>query len=223
MLTWDFSEKHNFMLNKKEENISLLKEEEKYKCILIFGPPGVGKGTIGKFISNVGGQFHLSSGEIFRSLSPDSPTGKIYFKYASNGNLVPNQETIDIWNCYVKGLIATNRFFPKKQDLLLDGIPRTLEQARILDDYIRVKHIIVLQEKNQETLFERLQKRAKIEGRIDDFNIEILKKRLEIYQNETAKVLQHYSSEKISYFNAEQKPLEVFRDILLKLSDILTY
>ena len=99
---------------------------EPLRSILIFGPPGSGKGTLGKSLSSAGNHFHLSSGDIFRGLSPESPAGKVYHNYAGKGLLLPDDTTIQIWHHYVHGLIATNRYFPEQQLLLLDGIPRTL-------------------------------------------------------------------------------------------------
>ncbi|MFT4552681.1 MAG: adenylate kinase [Chlamydiales bacterium] len=201
----------------------LLPDNTKYRSILIFGPPGAGKGTLGSFLSSAGSQFHLSSGDIFRGLSPESPAGKLYYKYASKGLLVPDEVTIEIWRNYVSGLIATNRYFPKQQYLLLDGIPRTLSQAEILDEYIDVKHIVVLKMENEKELITRMQRRASIEGRADDFDINVLRTRFEVYHRETEQVLSHYSPDKISTFSAGQKPLEVLRDVLVKLSEMLTF
>ncbi len=96
---------------------------ELFRSVLIFGPPGSGKGTLGKFLSSAGNHFHLSSGDIFRGLSPESPAGKLYHHYAGKGLLLPDEVTIQIWHHYVNGLIATNRYFPSQQLLLLDGIP----------------------------------------------------------------------------------------------------
>src|SRR5579862_775061 len=114
---------------------------EPFDAVFIFGPPGVGKGTLGKFLSTAGNHFHLSSGDIFRGLSPESPAGKLFHAYASKGHLLPDEVTIQIWRHYVGGLIATNRYFPHEQFLLLDGIPRTIKQAQILDKYINVSRI----------------------------------------------------------------------------------
>jgi len=191
------------------------------RTILIFGPPGSGKGTLGKFLSSAGGHFHLSSGDIFRSLSPESPAGQIYHSYASQGHLLPDEITIQIWHHYVHGLIATNRYFPAEQLLLLDGIPRTIRQADLLQKYIIVEKIIVLEVANPQELIKRIQRRALIEKRTDDLDAGVLKTRMDVYQRDTAKVLKHYPESLIATFDAAQTPLEVLRDVLVKLSSLL--
>ena len=195
---------------------------EPFRSILIFGPPGSGKGTVGKFLSSAGNHFHLSSGDIFRSLSPESPAGKLYHSYASRGHLLPDEVTIQIWHHYVHGLIATNRYFPHQQLLLLDGIPRTLQQADLLKKYIVVERILVLDIDNPDVLIKRIQRRAILEKRTDDMDPQVLRTRLDVYQKETAKLLQHYPHSLLSHFNADQKPLKVLRDILVSTSDLLT-
>ncbi|PCI76332.1 adenylate kinase [Candidatus Aerophobetes bacterium] len=193
----------------------------KFKAILIFGPPGSGKGTMGKFLSSAGNHFHLSSGDIFRGLSPESPSGVLYHQYASQGKLLPDHVTIQIWYNYVSGLIATNKYFPSQQLLLLDGIPRTVEQVNILSHYVDVKTIILLKAKDDQTLIKRIQRRALIEKRLDDQDSEVLKKRLEVYLSETEPLLDHFPSKIIHTFNALQSPLDVLKDILIELSSDL--
>lgn len=197
--------------------------KEKFRAILLFGPPGSGKGTLGKFLGAAGNHFHLSSGDIFRGMDPDSLAGKVYHSYASQGNLVPDEVMIDVWCQYMQGQIATNRYFPKKQFLLLDGIPRTLLQAKILDQYIDVVRIIVLDMPDVEGLIKRLKRRALIEKRQDDADESVLQNRMKVYSKETHTLLSHYPKELISTFNADQKPLEVLRDVLLELSDLLSH
>jgi adenylate kinase len=196
--------------------------EGKFKSLLLFGPPGAGKGTLGKFLSSVGSHFHLSSGDIFRGLPIESPAGRIVHKYTSKGHLVPDDVTVEIWYYYMSGLIATNRYYPQEQLLLLDGIPRTQPQVKILEKYTDVQKIIVLEVKNKEDLFKRLQKRALIERRQDDLDPNIFKTRMEVYEKETAKILSDYPKEQIVRFDADQKPLEVLRDVLVKLAKVLT-
>jgi len=196
---------------------------EPFRSILIFGPPGSGKGTLGKFLSTAGNHFHLSSGDIFRGLSPESPAGKLFHTYAGKGHLVPDEVTIEIWKHYVGGLIATNRYFPHEQFLLLDGVPRTVRQAEILDQYIKVMKIIVLTMDNTEGLIKRMQRRAIIERRMDDADEKVLRTRMQVYEKETLTLLKHYPSELIVEFNADQRPLEVLRDVLIEMSYFLSH
>lgn len=197
--------------------------DEPFRSVLIFGPPGSGKGTLGKFLSSAGNHCHLSSGEIFRTLSPESPAGKLYHTYAGKGLLLPDEVTLQIWHHFVHGLIATNRYFPNEQLLLLDGIPRTLRQAELLEKHIKVEGVIVLEIKHFEELVKRLQRRAVIEKRTDDMDVNILRTRMEVYLKDTSQLLKHYPASLVSRFDAEQKPLEVLRDVLVGLTDLLAH
>ena len=69
--------------------------ENKPKAILMFGPPGAGKGTIGAMLCAAGNHFHLSSGDIFRGLPPESKSGQLFYSYANEGKLVPDDVTIE--------------------------------------------------------------------------------------------------------------------------------
>lgn len=191
-----------------------------FKSILIFGPPGSGKGTLGKFLSMAGGHCHLSSGDIFRGLSPESPAGLLFQEYAEQGLLVPDNVTVAIWHHYVWGLMATNKYFPDKQYLLLDGLPRNVDQAKMMEKYIDIAHIIVLKVDDEEQLIQRLRRRAILEKRSDDTNPEVLKTRFKVYNETTHKLLDNYPKELISTFNADQKPLEVLRDVLVGFADV---
>lgn len=196
--------------------------EGKFSSILLFGPPGAGKGMLGTFLASAGSQVYLSSGAIFRKLATYSPAGKLYHQYASQGLLIPDEATIEIWKYYVQGLIATNCFYPESQDLLLDGIPRTFNQVQMLEAYIDVRHIIVLEIENREELLRRMEKRERLEGRIDAFDPEVLTRRYEVYEEETKGVLDHYPPHSISKVNGDQHPLGVLRDVLVRLSHLLS-
>lgn len=196
--------------------------EGPFSSILLFGPPGVGKGTLGQFLSSAGTQYHLSSGDIFRSLPTYTPAGQLFHSYASKGQLLPDAATIEIWKHYVQGLIATNSYLPESQDLLLDGLPRTRVQAEMLSKLIVVRHIIVLEISNRKELIHRMEKRARQEGRMDDVDIEVLTTRLEVYEEGIHSILDFYPKHLISRVDGGQKPLEVLRDVLVRLSHLLS-
>jgi len=195
--------------------------ENKPKAVLLFGPPGAGKGTVGATLCAAGNHYHLSSGDIFRGLPPESPNGKVFFEYAKNGKLVPDEVTLEIWWRYTQGLIDTNQYDPAKQLLVLDGLPRTAAQAKLIEKYVDVVHIINLEIKDEEVLFDRIGGRAKTSGRADDGDRAIIANRLQEYHDKTSAVLGCYSEDIISSVNAEKTQVEVLRDVLIGSADIL--
>lgn len=199
----------------------LLTHRTAYPSIILFGAPGSGKGTVGKSLSQVANCLHLSSGDIFRGISSSSELGKFCQSYSNQGLLIPDEAVVTIWRHYVDALKATYQYKPEKQILLLDGIPRTEKQIKLIDPYVDIRGIIVLDIESEEELIVRLQKRAALEGRKDDIDVNILKKRFEVYKNETAAVLQNYPPEKIFRVNASQHPMCVLSDVLKQLSKII--
>lgn len=191
--------------------------EGKFKSIVLFGPPGSGKGTLGKALEPAGGLLHLSSGDIFRGLSPDSPGGMLFTQYAGVGKLVPDDATLEIWLYYVNGLVATNRYFPDHQLLLVDGVPRTENQAKVFEPYLDVLKVISL-EGDEEVFISRMQGRALKENRSDDADLEVLRTRMEVYQEQTSQVLSHYPMHQIVRVDATQNRVEVLRDVLIALA-----
>src|SRR3954471_20665323 len=103
-----------------------------FKSILLFGAPGSGKGTQGKILGAIPGFFHSSTGDIFRSLDLQSPTGRTVWEYSSKGKLVPDDLTIKIWLQYLKGMEMINQFHPENEIIVLDGLPRSVHQATLL-------------------------------------------------------------------------------------------
>ena len=116
----------------------------RYRSILLFGAPGSGKGTQGKIIGTIPGFYHSATGDIFRSLDLQSEMGRKFWEYASRGELVPDEFTINLWKQYIKGMEMINQFHPETEFLVLDGIPRNVKQAKLLEDTIDVVKIIYL-------------------------------------------------------------------------------
>ena len=192
----------------------------KYRAVLLFGAPGAGKGTQGKILGSIPHFFHCSCGEVFRSLSPASPLGKIFIEYTSRGKLVPDEPTVELWRQYIESLVRTGRFHPEQDTLVLDGIPRTQHQAEMLADVLDVKAIFYLRCTDFDAMVERLQKRALKENRLDDANLDVIRKRLKVYDKETKPVLGFYGSKLVHRIDSTQSPSKVLRDILQYLHKV---
>lgn len=186
----------------------------KIPAVLIFGPPGSGKGTVGAKLAATTSLKHLSTGDIFRGIAPSSENGKLIASYSSAGKLVPDSATAQIFERFIKGLIDTNKLNPDKDMLLLDGIPRTPDQVDLIKDIVDVKHVFVLEIKDDATIVSRLLNRAKIEGRKDDADESIIKNRLVEYREKTAAVLSKYDQKIVTHIVGDNSPDEVFCDTL---------
>ena len=188
-----------------------------YKTILLFGAPGSGKGTQGAILGSVPGFVHVSSGEIFRDLRVGSPLGRVFLDYSSRGALVPDDFTVQLWQEHMAGLVALNRFDPQTDILILDGIPRTVAQARLLSAHIDVVRVYSLDCEDKGQMVLRLQKRALRDNRLDDASDAVIQHRLYVYEAETAPVLNFYSPETVLRVDTGRLPVEVLADILADL------
>jgi adenylate kinase len=186
----------------------------RYKTILLFGAPGSGKGTQGKILGEIPGFFHSATGDIFRSLDLQSEMGRIFWEYAGKGKLVPDEFTIKLWKQFIQGMEMVNQFHPESQILVLDGIPRNLTQAKLLEDTIDVVKIIYLRTDNLQKMVERLKRRALKENRFDDANDAVIQHRLEVYEHETRPVLDYYPPDKIVRIDSTMSQIRVMSEIL---------
>ena len=186
----------------------------KYRTILLFGAPGAGKGTQGKILGTVPNFFHCACGEVFRSLSAADPLGRTFIEYSSRGQLVPDEPTIELWQQFIHNCVKSSRFHPEKDSLVLDGIPRNVHQAEMLDDTLDVKAIFYLHCANPEAMVHRLQHRALKENRLDDANLEVIRDRLKVYDRETKPLLKFYGKKLVHRIDSTQTPIKVLLDLL---------
>ena len=184
-----------------------------YKTILLFGAPGSGKGTQGKILGAIPGFFHSSTGDIFRSLDLQSEAGRTVSEYASKGLLAPDALTIKIWKQYIRGMELINSFHPETEIVVLDGLPRSVEQAKLLEETIDVLKVIHLQA-DLAKMVERLRRRALKENRVDDANESVIQRRFDVYQRETKPVLDYYAGDRIVNINAAQSQVRVLSEII---------
>jgi len=186
----------------------------RFESVLLFGAPGVGKGTQGRLLGQIPGFYHLATGDIFRSLDAESELGKKSLEYSSQGLLVPDEFTIRAWQGYMKERIEAQDFRTGADLLVLDGIPRNVNQAKIVDEHIDVLRIVHLKAPNIDEMVVRMKKRAETEGRIDDADESVIRRRFEVYDEETAPVLGHYDAHLVSDVIAIGTPAEVLMQVL---------
>jgi adenylate kinase len=191
----------------------------KYRTYLLFGAPGSGKGTQGKTLGTIPRFYHCPCGDVFRSIDTRSKVGKAFLEYSSKGQLVPDDVTVELWKEAIHAAVDAHNFKPDIDILVLDGIPRNIGQAKIMEEMIDVEKVFHLTCPNRDTLFGRLKKRALKDNRLDDANEQVIQRRLEIYEHESKPVLSHYPNEKITVVDATQPPAKVLFHILESVND----
>lgn len=178
--------------------------------ILLFGPPGSGKGTQSKHLIQHYGLEHLSTGDILRKeIAEQTPLGRIAQHYIDKGELVPDEVVISM----IEELFDDSSI----KGFVFDGFPRTVTQAKALDNMLTRRNksicIMIVLEVDQEELIKRLLKRATIEGRKDD-KLHIIENRIKVYQNQTAPVLDYYLKQNKAFkVNGMQTEEKVLKDI----------
>lgn len=158
--------------------------------LILFGPPGAGKGTQSAKIIEKYSLTHISTGDLFRKhLKEGTPLGKLAQEYMSKGNLVPDQVVIDMVDDKIKssGNIS---------GIIFDGFPRTIPQAEALDRLLNAKKtpikVLVELVVPEDELRTRLADRATKENRPDDAKPEVIENRIKVYKDETAAVAEYY-------------------------------
>jgi adenylate kinase len=187
------------------------------RTYLIFGAPGSGKGTQGRALGTLPGFFHCACGDVFRSIDTRSSLGKAFIEYSSKGQLVPDEITVELWRVSIRHFIDSHQFKPEADFLVLDGIPRNVRQAELMDSFIDVTAIFYLRCSDREAVVSRLKKRAVRDNRLDDANETVIRQRLETYERETEPLLDHYSADLIVEVDASKSPIEVLGSIVSKV------
>lgn len=192
----------------------------KYRTLVLFGAPGSGKGTQGKVLGAVPNMLHFSSGDAFRALDPNSELGKTFKDYSTRGLLVPDELTIRLCVDHINKLVQNGKFNPETDTLILDGIPRSVNQAKALAETVDVKAVLNLSCANYEELVQRMKKRALKEGRKDDADENIIRERFTTYDNQTKPLLDFYGRKLVKTVDALQSPINVLKDLAKIISKL---
>ncbi|MFU8894375.1 MAG: adenylate kinase family protein [Luteolibacter sp.] len=192
-------------------------------AILFLGAPGAGKGTQGKILGNVPRFFHFACGDVFRSLDTRTELGRQFVEYSSRGELVPDELTVQLWKAQIDNIADTHLYKPDIDVLVLDGIPRNVRQAEILESYIEVHQVFHLSCPNRDELARRMRKRALKDNRLDDASDKVIDQRIATYEAETKPILDYYSTERVTVIDATQPPVKVLGDIIHRFMDLPLY
>jgi len=159
--------------------------------IILFGPPGSGKGTQATKLVQKYGLLHISTGDLFRyNLKNNTPLGQEAKKYMDKGDLVPDSVTVKM----LKAKVDENK---QAAGYIFDGFPRTVPQAEALNILLgdaneSISALIALDVADEE-IVKRLLERGKTSGRADDTDESIIRNRIEVYKNETTPVYDYYA------------------------------
>ncbi len=187
---------------------------DRYQTVLLFGAPGAGKGTQGKILGSIPGFYHLSCGDVFRTLDTTSELGRLFMEYSSKGLLVPDDLTVKMWQQNMHARTVLSDYKPRQDLLILDGIPRNPKQAKLVARHINVLMVIHLVCRDKEEMIQRLRRRALKENRIDDAKEEVIRRRWKVYEAETYPVLGAYDASIVREVDATGSPANVLEHIL---------
>ncbi len=160
--------------------------------LILFGPPGSGKGTQAKKLAEKYNILHISTGDLFRKeIGDKSELGELAMEYINKGELVPNKVTIGMLRSALERHGSTF-------GVIYDGYPRTVDQARALDVLLEEEDdeidLLISLKVDDEEIISRILERGKKEGRVDDQDEKIIHDRIEVYKNETQPVYAYYDA-----------------------------
>ncbi|MDJ1504177.1 adenylate kinase [Xanthocytophaga agilis] len=187
--------------------------------LVLFGPPGAGKGTQSAKLIEKYQLVHISTGDLFRMhIKEETALGKQVKQILADGLLVPDQVTIDM----LEEEVQKN---PQAKGFIFDGFPRTVAQAQALDDFLAGKgesiNLVVKLDVTEEEIKQRIAERQKISGRVDD-EAEKLLKRIDEYFSKTIHVLPYYEGQgKVAVVNGIGNIETIFQNLCQEIDAVI--
>ncbi len=165
--------------------------------LILFGPPGSGKGTQAQLLVDKYEIIHISTGDLFRyEMGNNTPLGEKAKEYMSKGELVPDEVTIGMLQNKVNK-------HPEAKGFIFDGFPRNIHQSEALDQFLESKGTevsgLIALDVDDEEIVKRILNRGKTSGRSDDNDESIIRNRISVYKSETAPVYDYYSKQDKSH------------------------
>ena len=180
--------------------------------VLIFlGPPGSGKGTQAKILTDKLNLNHLSVGDLLReNIFNKTELGNLASSYVKSGELVPDELIIDLMDSYITNVKNNGDIF----GIVLDGFPRTIKQALALENKIKQLNVSIKAVINLDILDQKILKRLAGRGRDDD-KPELIKNRLKVYRDQTEPLLEFYNDRSLlNSINGDQTEVDVSNAII---------
>lgn len=180
--------------------------------LILFGPPGSGKGTQSEKLIAKYNLKHLSTGDLLRSeIAGKTPLGLEAKKFMDKGQLVPDEVVIGMISSALDN-------YPDVVGFLFDGFPRTSKQAEALDNLLKIKdlsiNVMLALDVSEEELVKRLVKRGETSGRPDDNNEQVIRNRLHEYNKKTAAVADYYKKvNKVILIKGEGSVENIFKNL----------
>ncbi len=176
------------------------RKENRMTNLVLFGPPGAGKGTQATILKDKYNLIHISTGDVFRfNIKNKTELGLSAKSFIDKGLLVPDEVTINMLNAEVEKNEGANGF-------IFDGFPRTEAQALALNSYLESRgtevHAMIALEVEDEVLVQRLLERGKTSGRKDDADEAVIRNRISVYYNETA-ILKNFYQKQDKYYGVD--------------------
>ncbi|WP_411847708.1 nucleoside monophosphate kinase [Roseibacillus persicicus] len=200
-----------------------MSKKPKMSAILLLGAPGAGKGTLGKTLGAIPRFFHCACGDVFRSLDTRTRIGQEFVRYSSSGELVPDELTVELWRTQMRNWADTHVYKPDIDLLILDGIPRNVRQAEIMEESLIIHQVIHLSCPERSELARRMRKRALKENRYDDANDAVIEQRIRTYEEETKPILEFYGPKMVADIDATGTPVKVLYDVIERLMQLQIY